>query len=186
LNLANEENLLKPFGDKDLDRLIPEVYDDLKRLAAHYLKSERENHTLHPTELVHEVYLQLIKQHSLDLDDRTHFIGLASHLMRRVLVNHANSRNRQKRGDGKEKISLDEAAEKTLIDVEQSQIDFIALEEVLTELEKRDERQVRIIEMRFFGGLTNKEIAEVLQISERTVNNDWDFARTWLFSRLKT
>lgn len=181
MNPADDKNLLEAFGDQDLDNLIPEVYSELKRLAAYHLKSERPNHTLRPTELVHEVYLRLIKQHSLDLNDRARFVSLASTLMRRVLVNYANSRNRQKRGEGKEKVSLDEIEEKTLIDIEQNQVDVIALEEALTELEKRDRRQVKIVELYFFGGLTFQEIAGVLSISQRSVMRDWEFARAWLY-----
>jgi len=178
--------LLESFGHLDLDKLIPEIYAELKRLAAYHLHRERANHTLRPTELVHEVYLRLAGQHSLSLEDRAYFVSLASTMMRRVLVNYAKNRNRKKRGDGREKVSLDEAEVKTLIDVEQTRIDVIALEEVLNDLEKRDARQVKIVELHFFGGLTFQEIADALGISLRSVMRDWEFARVWLYQRLKS
>ncbi len=172
------------IGYKDLDKLIPEVYAELKRLAAYHLRRERPNHTLRPTELVHEVYLQMVNQHSLDLQDRVYFVSLASTIMRRVLVNYAKSRNRKKRGDGQEKVSFEDIKEKTLIDIEQNQIDIIALEESLNELAKRDERQMKIVEMHFFGGLTFDEIARVFGISLSSVMREWRFARSWLYKHL--
>ncbi len=186
MNSRDEEKLFEAIGYKDLDKLIPEVYAELKRLAAYHLRRERPNHTLRPTELVHEVYLQMVKQHSLDLQDRVYFVSLASTIMRRVLVNYAKNRNRKKRGDGQEKLSFDEAEEKTLIDVEQNQIDVIALEESLNELAKRDERQMKIVEMHFFGGLTFDEIAGVFDISLSSVMREWRFARSWLYKHLNS
>lgn len=177
--------MLESFGHNNLDKLVPEIYAELKRLAAYHLKSERPNHTLRPTELVHEVYLQLVNQHSLDLQDRVHFVSLASTMMRRVLVNYAKNRNRKKRGAGKENLPLEDVNEKTLIDVEQNQIDVIALEESLIELAKRDERQVKIVELHFYGGLTFEEISRVLEISPRSVMREWKFARSWLYRHLK-
>lgn len=178
--------MLESFGHLDLDKLIPEIYAELKRLAAYYLQSERPNHTLQPTELVHEVYLQMLKQHSVDLDNRQQFIGLASLLMRRVLVDYAKSRNSLKRNSGKEKVSFDEIENKTIVEIEQNQIELLALDEVLNELAKRDARQVKIVEMHFFGGLTFQEIADILGISLRSVMRDWDFARSWLYRQLKS
>jgi RNA polymerase sigma-70 factor, ECF subfamily len=184
LDLTNDEKLFETIGYKDLDKLIPEVYAELKRLAAYHLRHERPNHTLRPTELVHEVYLQMVNQHSLEFQNRVYFVSLASTIMRRVLVNYAKSRNRQKRGAGKEKISFDEIEQNTLIDIEQNQVDVIALEESLIELAKRDERQVKIVEMHFFGGLTFDEIAVFLGLSLSSVMREWRFARSWLYKHL--
>lgn len=186
MDLTGEKILPESFGHLDLDKLIPEIYAELKRLAAYYLRSERPNHTLQPTELVHEVYLQMLKQHSVDLDNRQQFIGLASLLMRRVLVDYAKSRNSLKRNSGKEKVSFDDIENKTIIEIEQNQIELLALDEVLNDLEKRDVRQVKIVEMHFFGGLTFQEIADILGISLRSVMRDWDFARSWLYRQLKS
>lgn len=184
MNSTDEKDLLESFGHKNLDKLVPEIYAELKRLAAYHLSGERPNHTLQPTELVHEVYLQLLKQHSFNFDDRVYFISLASTIMRRVLVNYAKSRNRKKRGEGKENIPFDELEERTLIGFDQNQIDVIALEESLVELAKLDARQVKIVELHFYGGLSFEEIAGVLNISMSSVMREWKFARTWLFKHL--
>lgn len=183
--MINEEAAFKTSEVKSLDELIPEFYTELKRLAAYQLQMERPNHTLRPTELVHEVYLLLHKQHSLNLDDRDYFLSIASSIMRRVLVNYAVRRRRKKRGDGRENVPLDEIEEKTLICFEQNEIDVIALEKVLVELAKRDAQAVRIVEMHFYGGLTFNEIARLLGVSLSTVMRDWRFARNWLYQRLK-
>jgi len=184
LDSRDGEKFFEAFGYKDLDKLIPEVYAELKRLATYHLRHERPNHTLRPTELVHEVYLQMVNQHSLELQDRVYFISFASTVMRRVLVNYAKSRNRKKRGEGKGKVSFDDVEEKTLIDVGRDLLDVIALEESLTELARRDERQAKIVEMHFFGGLTFDEIASVFNISLSSVNREWRFARSWLYKHL--
>lgn len=170
----------------DIDQLIPDVYSELKRLAAYHLRFERPNHTLRPTELVHEVYLRLAKQHSLSAADRSYIIRLASTMMRQLLVNHAKSRNRKKRGEGHEKLQLDEVDERTVIFVDDDQLDVLALEEALEQLALRDERQVKIVEMHFYGGLTFQEIADVMQLSLRSVMREWRFARSWLFKRLQS
>ncbi len=170
--------------NSELDRLLPEIYAKLRRIAAHHLKNERPNHTLSPTDLVHEAFLILRRQHSLDLDDRKYVLAIASSLMRRVLVNYAKFRRRKKRGDGKDAIHLDEVGELTFVTFERSTIDVIVLENALERLEKRDPRQVKIVEMHFFGGLTFDEIAELLGISLRTVMREWKFARTWLYKEI--
>jgi len=182
---AIEVDFLDTLDGQDLDKLIPEVYTELKRLAAYHLHNERSNHTLRPTELVHEVYLLLHKQHSLDLNDRVYFLSFASSIMRRVLVNYAKWRRRKKRGEGKENIPLDALDEKTLIGFEQSEVDVIALEEVLIELATRDVQAVKIIELHFYGGLTFEEIARLLDVSLSTVMREWRFARNWLYRKLK-
>ena len=181
---TNEVDFLKTLDDKDLDKLVPEVYAELKRLAAYHLHNERPNHTLRPTELVHEVYLLLHKQHSLDLNDRVYFLSIASTIMRRVLVNYALRRKRKKRGEGRGNLSLSAAEEKTLIDFEQNEVDVIALEEVLIELAKRDAQAVKVIELHFYGGLTFEEIARLLDVSLITVMREWRFARNWLYRNL--
>ncbi len=181
---TSEDDFFATLDDKDLDKLIPEVYSELKRLAAYHLHNERPNHTLRPTELVHEVYLLLHKQHSLDVNDRVYFLSIASTIMRRVLVNYALRRKRKKRGEGRGNLSLGAVEENTLIDFEQNEVDVIALEEVLIELAKRDAQAVKIIELHFYGGLTFEEIARLLDVSLSTVMREWRFARNWLYRNL--
>jgi RNA polymerase sigma factor (TIGR02999 family) len=183
---TNEDDFLKTLEGKDLNKLIPEVYAELKRLAAYHLHNERPNHTLRPTELVHEVYLLLHKQHSLDLNDRVYFLSIASTIMRRVLVNYAKWRRRKKRGEGKEDLPLEAYDGNTLIDFEQNEVDVIALEEVLIELANRDAQAVKIIELHFYGGLTFDEIARLLDVSLSTVMREWRFARNWLYKKMNS
>lgn len=184
-NSTNNDESNKTLCNKNLDKLIPEVYSELKRLAAFHLQNERPNHTLRPAELVHESYLLLHKQHSLDVNDRVYFLYLASSTMRRVLVNYAKRRKRIKRGEGREHIPLDELSETTLIVFEENKVDVIALEKLLIKLAKRDAQAVKIIELYFYGGLTFDEIAQVLGVSSRTVMREWRFAKTWLYQELK-
>lgn len=179
----SEEEFLNSFKDRRLDKLVTEVYAELKRLASYHMQNERPNHTLRPTEIVHEVYLLLRKQHSLDLYDRVYFLSIASSIMRRVLVNYAKHRGRKKRGEGIEKVPLD-AVEQTLIDFEENQVDVIALEKGLLELQTLDAEAVKIIELRFYGGLTFEEIAGLLGVSLSTVMREWRFARNWLYRKL--
>ncbi len=183
-NATNEADFLEIFDDEDLNELIPKVYTELKRLAAYHLQNERPNHTLRPTELVHEVYLLLHKQHSLNLNDRVYFLSIASSIMRRILVNYALHRNRKKRGGGRENIPLDQIEERTLIGFEQNEVDVIALEKSLVELATRDAQAVKIVEMHFYGGLTFEEIARLLDVSLSTVMREWRFARNWLYQNL--
>ncbi|MEQ1641815.1 MAG: ECF-type sigma factor [Pyrinomonadaceae bacterium] len=166
---------------QDLDNFIPKAYAELRRLAAYHLRFERPDHTLCPTALVHEAYLRLKDQYSLNLDDRPAFFTAASSMMRRILVNHAKRRNRLKRGAGIEKITLDEGPGQTLLSMEQKSLDVIALEEALKNLAKLDQRQVSIVELHFFGGLTFDEIAGILNISLSTVQREWRMARNWLY-----
>jgi len=166
---------------QELDNFIPKAYAELRRLAAYHLRFERPNHTLRPTDLVHEAYLRLKDQYSLNLDDRTAFFTAASSMMRRILVNHAKRRNRIKRGSGIENVTLDEGPGQTLVSMEQRSLDVIALEEALLNLAKLDLRQVLIVELHFFGGLTFDEIAGILDISLSTVQREWRIARNWLY-----
>jgi RNA polymerase sigma factor (TIGR02999 family) len=169
-------------GDKDaLDRLFPIVYRELRRVASHQLANERKNHTLQPTALVHEAYLRLIDQHSVDWGNRAHFFSIAAEMMRRILVNHAVEKKAQKRGSGEATISLDEISGFSL----DPGFDVILLDETLQKLEKLDERQSKIVELRFFGGLTVPEVAEILKISEATVNREWRSAKAWILVQMK-
>lgn len=170
-------------GDKQaLDQLAPLVYDELRRMARTYLRAERPDHTLQATALVHEAYLRLVDQHSVSWQNRAHFFGIASQMMRRILVNHAIARAAEKRGGGAEKLSLDEAVSFS----NQREIDLIALDEALKELECLDPQQTRIVELRFFGGLSIDETAQALRISPATVKRDWSTARLWLRRKLNS
>jgi len=168
------------YGDKDaLNKLVPLVYRELRGLAAAYLRRERPTHTLQPTPLVHEAYLRLAHQPSLHCQSRTQFFAVAAHLMRQILVDHARRHRAAKRGGGN-KIALDEG----VAAVDAQVVELIALDQALDNLAQLDGRQARIVEMRFFGGLTEDEIAEVLGLSAITVKRDWRMARAVLFSRL--
>lgn len=163
-----------------LDELFPYVYRELRRVAARHLAGERSNHTLQPTALVHEAYIRLIDQHSVDWRNRAQFFSIAAETMRRILVNHAVEKKAQKRGSGETVLSLDE-----LGDLEKpAGVNLIALDEALKTLAEFDERQAKIIELRFFGGLTIEETAEVLSISEATVNREWRSAKAWILGQM--
>jgi len=164
-------------GNKEaLDKVIPLVYDELRRLADHYLRRERPDHTLQPTALVHEAYLRLVDQTNVRWQSRAHFFGITANLMRQILVNHALSRRAAKRGGEASKLSLDEAGGLS----QERDVDLVALDEALAHLATFDRRQSRIVELRFFGGLTVEEAAEVLGISPATVKRDWTVAKAWL------
>ncbi len=171
-------------GDETaIDRLFPLVYDELKRQARNYLNKERINHTLQPTALVHEVYLRLTNLNQIKWEDRAHFYAISATTMRRILVDHAREIAADKRGGGgaRQRITL----ENLQISNEQKATDLLELDEALTKLAEIEERKVRVVEMSFFGGLNQKEIAEVLQITEKTVQRDWKFAKLWLYRELK-
>jgi RNA polymerase sigma factor (TIGR02999 family) len=164
-------------GDKEaLDQLTPLVYDELRHMARTYLRNERPERRLQATALVHEAYLRLVDQHSVSWQNRAHFFGIASQMMRRILVNHAVALATQKRGGEVEKLSLDEAVRFA----GRREVDLIDLDEALKELEQLDPQQTRIVELRFFGGLSIEETAEVLRISPATVKREWSTARLWL------
>ena len=171
--------LLLDWGDGDkaaLDKLMPMVYDELRRLARYYLGRERAGHTLQTTALVNEAYLRLIDQRSVRWQNRAHFFGIASQMMRRILVDHARARQYAKRGGGAQRVSLDEA----MIVSEERAAEVVALDDALNALAEIDLRKSRIVEMRFFGGLTIEETAEVLAVSPGTVMRDWTLAKAWL------
>jgi len=160
--------------------LFPLVYDELKRQARRYLNRERVNHTLQPTALVHEAYIKMIDQSSLALENRAHFFGIASRIMRQILVDHARAYNAEKRGGAVERFSIED------LDIlpEQSAADLIVLDDALKRLEELDARKAKVVDMRFFGGLKDAEIASVLGVTEKTVRRDWQFAKLWLFREL--
>lgn len=159
---------------------MPFVYDELWRLARAYLARERGGHTLQPTALVNEAYLRLVDQHSVEWQNRAHFYGIASSMMRRVLIDHARAHATGKRGGAAVRLSLDDVQ----LPLAQRASDFIALDEALERLAQFDERKCRVVEMRFFGGLSDEEIAEVLGVATRTVLRDWKKARLWLYREL--
>jgi len=161
-----------------LEALMPAVYDELHRQAASYLRRERVGHTLQPTALINEVYLKLIDQQHVNWQNRAHLFGIAAQAMRRILVDHAKSRHRDKRGGNAENLPI-EAAEFAVSNTKK--VDLIALDEALTRLAELDERQARIVELRFFSGMSVDETAEALGISAATVKNDWRTAKAWLF-----
>lgn len=167
--------------DGAASKLIPVVYDELRRLAASYMRRERVEHTLQATALVHEAYLKLVEQRSVTWQSRSHFFGVAAQLMRRILIDHARGHARQKRGGEQKKVSLDEA----FVFSEQHADELLAVDDSLNRLAKLDPRQARVVELRFFGGLNVEEAGEVLGISPKTVKRDWSMAKAWLYADLK-
>lgn len=168
-------------GDRTaLDELLPLVYRELKGIAARQLAGERPGHTLQATALVNEAYLRLVDQHSVDWRNRAHFFSIAAETMRRVLVNHAISRRAEKRGAGVTLLALDDAASFP----ERREVDLILLDEALTRLADLDQMQTRIVEMKFFAGLSNEEVAEVLGTSESTIKREWRSAKAWLAAQI--
>jgi RNA polymerase sigma factor (TIGR02999 family) len=163
-----------------LEKLTPLVYEELRRLAHHYMERQTPGHTLQTTALVNEAYLRLAEQSRPSFTNRAHFFAVAAKAMRQILVNHANAQRRQKRGAGAGKVELDEAA---LISPEQPTA-ILDLNEALEKLATLDFRKAQAVELKYFGGLTQDEIAEVLKISSVTVRRDWVFARAWLYSEL--
>lgn len=174
------QNLNK--GDPGADaRLISAVYCELRRLAAYYMRRERPDHTLQATALVHEAYLRLTEQRDVTWQSKSHFFGIAAQIMRRVLIDGARSRLRTKRGGG-QKISLDEG----LLLTEARSAELLSVNDALDRLAKLDPRQARIVELRFFGGLSVEETAEVVGTSPKTVKRDWSIARAWLYQDLRS
>jgi len=164
-----------------LDALLPHVYAELRRQASRYLRGERAGHTLQTTALIHEAYLKLIDQRTVNWQNRAHFFGIAAQAMRRILVDYARGRHREKRGGIGEDLPIEEAA---LVVSEERSIDLVALDEALTRLAEFDERQARIVELRYFSGLSVEETAEVLRLSPATVKNDWRTAKAWLYQEI--
>jgi len=176
--------LLEQWGRGDqqaLEQLTPLVYSELHRLASQYLRRERLDHTLQSTALVNEAYLKLAGQHSMRWQNRAHFFGIAAQLIRRILVDYARSRYAEKRGSSAPKLSLEEITESAPV----RDLDLIALDDALEDLAKIDARQSRVVELRFFAGLSVEETAEILQLSPATVKREWTAAKAWLFRQLR-
>jgi len=161
-------------------RLVPLVYSELRRVARRHMRGERADHTLQPTALVHEAYVRLVGQREVRWRSRAHFFGVAAQLMRRILVDHARAHKAAKRGGSRPEVSFDEA----LVFAEEKGADLLAVDEALARLTRQDPRQGRIVELRFFAGLTEEEAAEVIGVSARTIKRDWNVARAWLYNEL--
>lgn len=163
-----------------LEKLMPLVYGELRRLAAAYLRRERPDHTLQSTALVHEAFLKLVNQREVEWRNRAHFYGIAAQMIRRILVDYARSHHAEKRGSGAVKLALDEA----MAVPEKTDLDLLGLNDALERLAQMDPRQNRIVELRFFAGLSIEETAEVMQLSPATIKREWNLARAWLFREL--
>jgi RNA polymerase sigma-70 factor, ECF subfamily len=164
-----------------MDELLPYIYDELRRRAARYLRRERVNHTLQTTALVHEVYLKLVDQKSVQWKDRGHFFAVAAQAMRRILVDHAKHKNRAKRGGEIPDIQIDAAVENAIIE---SKMDLESLDEALSRLAVVDPDQERLVELRFFAGLSLEEAAAAMNISRATAAREWQVAKSWLYREL--
>lgn len=172
--------MLKEWGDGNeaaLDRLMPLVYDELRQQASRFISRERSGHTLQTTALIHEAYIKLIDQTQVEWQNRSHFFAIASQAMRRILVDHARTRHREKRGGSAENLPLDYAAR---VSSPEKSLDLLALDEALSRLAAFDKRQVKVVELRYFSGLSIDETAEILGVSNATVRNDWNMAKAWL------
>ena len=183
-NKSEITQILQDWNDGKEDAkelLIPFVYEELKKQARILMSRERPNHTLQATALVHEAFLKLSEQSSVEWKNRSHFFGIASRQMRQILIDHARMYMTEKRGNKPFYFSLDDVQ----IPIEQRADSILALDEILKKLEKFDDKQAKIVEMRFFGGMNNIEIAESLGISERTVGREWNAARLWLAREMK-
>jgi len=186
-NKGNEQNITELLlawneGNREaLDKLMPLVYDELHRQAARFLRRERSDHTLQTTALIHEAYLKLVDQREANWESRTHFFAIAANLMRRILVDYARSKKREKRGGDYLILPLEEAE---AVAGKEKSIDLMAIDEALTKLEKIDQRQAKIVELRYFGDLTLEETAQALGVSRTTVADDWAMAKAWLHREL--
>ncbi len=171
-------------GDQQaFEELVPIVYEELRSLSRRFLARERKGHTFASSDLVNEAYLRLAKQDRADWKNRSHFFGVAATMMRRILITHARERNAEKRGGDMVRVTLSlNEGDPTEFDVER----LIALDQALEKLQSQDERKAKVVELKYFGGLTEDEIAEIMGISASTVRSDWRMARAWLFSRLNT
>ena len=183
-NPGNVTELLIAWSEGDtaaLDKLTPMVYEQLYRAARHYIAGERKGHTLQATALVNEAYLRLVDSNRVDWQNRAHFFAVSAQLMRRILFDFARSRNNDKHGGNLKRTALDDA----LIVGDEADSDLVALDDALNTLAAMDPRKARVVELRFFGGLTEVETAEVMKISVHTVQRDWKAARAWLYGQLK-
>lgn len=174
--------LLQAWGDGDetaLEKLLPLVYAELRRRARRYMARERRDHTLQSTDLIHEAYLRLAGSKPVDWQNRSHFYALSARLMRQILVDHARARGYQKRGGGRHRVTFDEG----MVPVEPDW-DLVQLDEALQALAEKDERKSRVVELRFFGGLSAEEAAEILDVSAQTVRRDWRLSKAWLLREM--
>ena len=181
---AEVTRLLKEWSNGEeqaLDRLVPQIHSELRKLAASYLRKERPDHTLQPTALVNEAFLKLVDQRAVKWQNRAHFFGIAAQAMRRILVDYARAHAAGKRGDGAPKVPLEDG----MLIGGTMNIDLLALDEALTRLAAMDPQQSRVVELRFFGGLTMEETAEVMHISPATVGREWRMAKSWLFAEIR-
>ena len=168
-------------GDQGaLEQLMPLVYGELRRLASSYLRRERSNHTLQSTALVHEAFMRLVKQQDVQWRNRAHFYAIAAQMIRRILVDYARSQHADKRGAGAVKLELDEA----MAVPHQPEIDLLGLNDALDQLAELDPRQSRVVELRFFAGLSIEETAEVMHLSPASIKREWNTARAWLFRQM--
>ena len=163
-----------------LDKLIPVVYRELRRMADYYLRGENPGHSLQPTALVHEAYLRLIDQTKVEWQNRAHFFGVAAQMMRRILIDHAKAKHRGKRGGTATRVTLEEGVAFT----QERAAELVALDDALKILSEIDERKSRIVELRYFGGLTVEETSQVVGVSDKTVMRDWNLAKAWLYQQL--
>jgi RNA polymerase sigma factor (TIGR02999 family) len=180
---ADVTQILKDWSGGDStapEKLMPLVYEELRRLARNYLARERADHTLQATALVHEAYLRLVDESRLTWKDRAHFYGIAARLMRRILVDHARAHNAAKRGGLEQKVTLDEARDLPT----EGAVELVALDGALESFSQKYPRKSEVVELKFFGGLDMKEISKVLEVSEKTVLRDWNFAKLWLCREL--
>jgi RNA polymerase sigma-70 factor (ECF subfamily) len=180
---AHVTELLLAWGSGDraaLDELVPIIHEELRRLARHQMRGERDNHTLQTTALVNEAFLRLVDLRRILWQDRAHFLALSARLMRRILVDHARSRSYQKRGGGAAKVTLDES----LVASPERDVDLVALDDALEDLARVDARKSQVVELRFFGGLSVEETAEALKVSPETVTRDWRLAKAWLLREI--
>lgn len=184
-NSPNITQMLQEWSDGNqnvLTELMPLVYGELRRQAARYLRRERVGHTLQTTALIHEAYLKLIDQRNVKWQNRAHFFAIAAQAMRRILVDYARERNREKRGGAAENLPFEEAFQ---LAAKEKNVDLVALDEALNKLAEFDARQARIVELRYFSGLSIDETAEILGVSGATVRRDWNIAKAWLHQQIK-
>jgi len=181
---TNITQMLREWGDgrrEALDELLPHIYTELRRQAARCLRRERPNHSLQTTALVHEAYLKLVDQRNVEWESRSHFFAIAAQAMRRILVDYAKNRNRDKRGGPNENLPLEEAF---LAKADEANVDLLALDEALSRLAVFDPQQERIVELRYFCGMGLEEAAETLNISRATASRDWEVAKAWLYREM--
>jgi RNA polymerase sigma factor (TIGR02999 family) len=180
-NITQLLNEISEGNNIAIEQVLPIVYDELHRISSKYLSAEYRRHTLQTTELVHEAYLKLVGNLEISWESRAHFFGIAAQSMRQILVDYARSRKSQKRGEGKTNFSLDDAP----IVSNETDEQILALDEALTRLKSVEERSSKIVELRYFSGLTIDETAEILNLSPATVKRDWNFAKAWLYREIQ-